>query len=284
MRRPRQQAAQRSEAGAASPIDAWGGDGNGMPRASAFAGMRQMVMRANRQRIEELRAWWLDRMVHSPRPLEEKLTLFWHGHFATQALKVKFPQVIYAQNELLRRNASGSFRDLVLGISRDPAMLIYLDNNRNRREHPNENYARELMELFTLGIGHYTEEDVKEAARAFTGWTMALDGDRASGNPGPMALLRVAAGSAKPAYTFRPRWHDEGEKQFLGHHGSAQWRRHRAHHPRATRLRRVRLWQAGPLLCWGGSSPSGAGRRPGADDAAERLPAPARPGSALPLQ
>jgi uncharacterized protein (DUF1800 family) len=181
---------------------------------------RQLLMRANRGRIEALRAWWLDRMVHSPRPLEEKMTLFWHGHFATQATKVRIPQMIYAHLDLLRRNATGSFRELVLGVSRDPAMLVYLDNNRNRREHPNENYARELMELFTLGIGHYSEADVKEAARAFTGWSMGVQGERGRRAAGPMLQLRIASGEAKPAFMFRPAWHDADEKQFLGQRGS----------------------------------------------------------------
>jgi uncharacterized protein (DUF1800 family) len=180
---------------------------------------RQLLMRANRGRIEELRAWWLDRMVRSPRPLEEKMTLFWHGHFATQATRVRIPQMIHAHLDLLRRNATGSFRELVLGVSRDPAMLVYLDNNRNRREQPNENYARELMELFTLGVGHYTETDVKEAARAFTGWSMGVQGERGRRAAGPMLQLRIAAGEAKPTFMFRPAWHDDGEKQFLGQRG-----------------------------------------------------------------
>jgi uncharacterized protein (DUF1800 family) len=181
---------------------------------------RQLLMRANRGRLEDLRAWWLNRMVCSPRPLEEKMTLFWHGHFATQATKVRMPQMIYSHLDLLRRNATGSFRELVLGVSRDPAMLVYLDNNRNRRESPNENYARELMELFTLGIGHYTEVDVKEAARAFTGWSMGVEGERGRRAAGPMLQLRIASGEAKPAFMFRPAWHDAGEKQFLGQRGN----------------------------------------------------------------
>jgi uncharacterized protein (DUF1800 family) len=182
--------------------------------------MRQLLMRANRQRVEDLRVWWLDRMVRSPRPLEEKMTLFWHGHFATQSIKVRVPQVIYSHLELLRRHATGSFRELVMGISRDPAMLLYLDNHRSRKEQPNENYARELMELFTLGIGHYTEQDVKEAARAFTGWSMGYAGERSVRPMGPAMLLRLAAGDVKPTFLYRRAWHDDGEKLFMGSRGA----------------------------------------------------------------
>src|SRR5438093_9190409 len=162
----------------------------------------------------ELRRWWLERMARGLRPLQEKMVLFWHGHFATSIEKVRDAFLMWRQNDLFRRFAMANWRDLLLEVSKDPAMLVWLDQAQSRREHPNENFARELMELFTLGEGHYTEEDVKEAARAFTGWTMALDGDRASRTPGPMMLLRVAAGSAKPAYTFRRAWHDDGDKQF----------------------------------------------------------------------
>lgn len=120
--------------------------------------------------IDDLRRWWLYRMTFTKRPLEEKMTLFWHGHFATGDAKVKNTFSMYGQNLLLRKYALGNFQDLLMGITRDPAMIVYLDNQQNRRGKPNENYAREVMELFTMGIGNYSEKDVKEAARAFTGW------------------------------------------------------------------------------------------------------------------
>lgn len=117
-----------------------------------------------------LAAWWLLRMAKSPCPLLEKMTLFWHGHFATGAEKVINSRAMLAQNKLLRQHALGRFEDLVQGISKDPAMLIYLDSTENRKTRPNENYARELLELFCLGPGNYTEADIKEIARCFTGW------------------------------------------------------------------------------------------------------------------
>jgi uncharacterized protein (DUF1800 family) len=161
------------------------------------AEQKQALFRDNREAIEEIRGWWVTRMLRSPRPLQEKLTLFWHGHFATSANEVRNARHMLQQNELLRQHCAGNFRDLVLGISRDPAMLKYLDNNTNRKGRPNENYARELLELFTIGIGHYTEEDVKEAARAFTGWTFVGD-----------------------EFRFVPFQHDYGPKKFLGRSGN----------------------------------------------------------------
>src|SRR5687767_4959895 len=119
---------------------------------------------------QQLAAWWLHRMRNTPDPLREKLTLFWHGHFATSAAKVEKPALMLAQNEMLRRHSAGRFGEMVKSVSRDPAMLIYLDSTSNRRIRPNENYARELLELFCLGVGNYTEADIKELARAFTGW------------------------------------------------------------------------------------------------------------------
>jgi uncharacterized protein (DUF1800 family) len=115
-------------------------------------------------------AWWAFRMLSTSTPLREKLTLFWHGHFATSVSKVGDTELMLQQIDTLRRLAWGNFRDLVLAVARDPAMLVWLDGESNSKEHPNENFARELMELFTCGIGHYSEQDVLEAARAFTGW------------------------------------------------------------------------------------------------------------------
>jgi len=159
--------------------------------------VRQQMQRSQREAMNRLQMWWLDRMCHTTRPLEEKLTLFWHGHFATSAEKVREPIHNYWLNQTLRTHASGNFRTLVLEVSQSPAMLQYLDNVRNRRGKPNENWARELMELFTLGIGNYTEQDIKEAARAFTGWTVR-----------------------NGAFVFDRRQHDDGVKTVLGRTGA----------------------------------------------------------------
>jgi Protein of unknown function (DUF1800) len=119
---------------------------------------------------KQLAAAWVYRLLYTPAQLLEKTTLFWHGHFATGAEKVQVADMMWTQNQLLRDNALGEFEPLVQAISRDPAMLIYLDSATNRKAHPNENYARELMELFCLGEGNYTEQDVQQLARCFTGW------------------------------------------------------------------------------------------------------------------
>ena len=119
---------------------------------------------------QELKAWWYRELLTSRCPLLERMTLWWHNHFTSSLHKVKWPPFLYQQNVLLRLYALGSFRTLLTAIARNPAMLLYLDTQSNRKEHPNENFARELFELFTLGEGHYTEQDIKEAARAFTGW------------------------------------------------------------------------------------------------------------------
>jgi uncharacterized protein (DUF1800 family) len=181
----------------------------------------QMIARQQRQMMEETRSWWLQRMVGTARPLQEKLTLFWHGHFATEARKIRQPQLMYEQNKLFRTHAASNFKTLALEVSRDPAMLRYLDNNTNRKEHPNENFARELLELFTMGIGNYTEEDIKEAARAFTGWTFGFPGFGFGG--GGMfggAPRAPGAPGARPIFLFRRQFHDDGEKRFLGRTGN----------------------------------------------------------------
>jgi uncharacterized protein (DUF1800 family) len=123
---------------------------------------------------QQLAAWWVYVMLSSTSPLLERMTLFWHGHFATSADKVTDANLMLEQNRLLRQHALGDFRPLVQEISRDPAMLVYLDSATNRKAHPNENYARELMELFCLGEGNYSEKDVQELARCFTGWEIKL--------------------------------------------------------------------------------------------------------------
>jgi uncharacterized protein (DUF1800 family) len=159
-------------------------------------------MKANRrEQVErglELRTWWVAEMLSTPTPLTEKMTLFWHNHFATSQQKVRVASLMYRQNVMLRRYATGNFGALLREVSKDPAMLIYLDGAQNRRGAPNENFAREVMELFTLGEGHYSEADIKEVARAFTGWGVDAD-----------------AGE----FRFRRAAHDDGSKTILGSTG-----------------------------------------------------------------
>lgn len=142
--------------------------------------------------------WWVDRMINTPRPLEEKITLFWHNHFATAIYKVRSPYLMFNQNQLLRNKGMGNFRDLLMGITEDPAMLIWLDGARSKKSSPNENYGREVMEVFTMGVGNYTEDDVKAAARAFTGYQINKSGNS----------------------FFNPNQHDNGTKTFLGQTGN----------------------------------------------------------------
>jgi uncharacterized protein (DUF1800 family) len=131
---------------------------------------RRALRQAIKQQLYELINWWTQRMLTTPAPLVEKMTLFWHGHFATSGLKVRSPYKLWQQNETFRRHALGNFARLTKAISRDPAMMVYLDLQTSHLEHPNENFAREVMELFTLGEGNYSEADIKESARAFTGY------------------------------------------------------------------------------------------------------------------
>ena len=147
-----------------------------------------------------LQTWWLNRMIATPAPLQEKMTFFFHGHYTSAAIeKGAWPSYMYAQNQLFRTYALGNLRDLTKAVSKDPAMLVYLDNARSVKTHPNENYARELMELFTLGHGNYTEQDIRESARAFTGYTL----DRLTGQ-----------------FTYNARMHDDGSKTFMGRTGN----------------------------------------------------------------
>jgi uncharacterized protein (DUF1800 family) len=144
-----------------------------LARLQRERGMREV---RDREQLKELREWWMTRFLETNRPLEEKLTLFWHGHFATGYRTIEDSFHMAQQNELFRANAAGNFRKLVEAIVRDPAMIKYLDNDENRRQRPNENLARELMELFVLGEGNgYTEQDIKEGARALTGYTFIDD-------------------------------------------------------------------------------------------------------------
>jgi uncharacterized protein (DUF1800 family) len=154
-----------------------------------------------------LQGWWLYRMIHTPHPFQERMTLFWHNHFATSIVKVRQPALMKQQNFLLRKHALGKLRPLVLDISRDPAMLIWLDSNSNVKGKPNENYARELLELFTLGVGNYTESDIREAARAFTGWHTSGDDN--------LSNVNVAR-----TFAFRKFLHDDGPKTVLGQTGA----------------------------------------------------------------
>jgi uncharacterized protein (DUF1800 family) len=177
-----------------------------------------------RQRLLELRAWWMARMAHGPRPLQEKMVLFWHGHFATSIEKVREAYLMWRQNELFRRLALGHWHELLVEVAKDPAMLIYLDQGQSRKEHPNENFAREVMELFALGEGHYTEKDITEGARALTGWAYDRPGQR---------------------FVERPRWHDPGEKTIFGKTGrfdGEDFLRMIVNHPQAARFITSRLW------------------------------------------
>lgn len=159
---------------------------------------RVAAQSADRRQMAAIQRWWLARMIETPRPLEEKLTLFWHGHFATGYRKIEDSYHMFLQNRTLRDHAAGNFRDLVQAIITDPAMIRYLDNQANRRGNPNENLARELMELFTLGEGNdYTEDDIKEAARALTGYAYEDD-----------------------EFIFRRGQHDGGTKTVLGTTGN----------------------------------------------------------------
>jgi uncharacterized protein (DUF1800 family) len=170
----------------------------GGPRQAEFdaemAPLARTIARANN--AQQLQAWWLARMLYSPHPLQEKLTLFWHNHFATSNAKVQSARFMLGQYERLRRHALGNFATLLREMSSDPAMMVWLDTRDSKKGNPNENYARELMELFSLGIGHYTEKDIREAARAFTGWE--IQGAEA---------------------VFNQRQHDDGTKTVLGQKG-----------------------------------------------------------------
>jgi uncharacterized protein (DUF1800 family) len=138
--------------------------------------LQQLEYQNVNAQMAELRYWWVRRMALGPRPFQEKMTLFWHGHFATSFEKVRMPYFLWLQNETLRQNATGNFYELLTAASEDPAMLLYLDGARSNKNKPNENFAREVMELFTLGEGHYTEQDIQQAAKAYTGWGLAKDG------------------------------------------------------------------------------------------------------------
>jgi uncharacterized protein (DUF1800 family) len=167
--------------------------------AGASASERQARNATVRQQAEALVDWWLARMLVAAPPAAEKFAWFWHGHFATSIDKVRRADLMYRQNLILRHSGPGDVTAFATAVAQDPAMLVWLDGDTNVAAHPNENFARELMELFTLGIGNYSEQDVKEAARTFTGWTF----DRTS-----------------LAFVERPRQHDAGPKTLLGQTGN----------------------------------------------------------------
>ncbi len=164
----------------------------------ADAPARKAALRRARQQSLELAAWWIRRMVASERPFTEKMAFFWHGHFATSVQKVRSPALMLAQQDIFRAKGLGAFDDLVLAVAQDPAMMRWLDTARSSKADPNENFAREMFELFVLGHGHYSEADVREAARAFTGWRWT-----------PATGFRVLA-----------RQHDDGSKTVLGRTGN----------------------------------------------------------------
>jgi uncharacterized protein (DUF1800 family) len=187
------------EADMQAPMMPAASDASAAPNAAQVE-MRKARRLQERKAIVALQLWWLDRMIATPAPLQEKMTLFWHGHFTTAAIqKGVTPADIVAQNALFRSYALGNVRELTGKVAMDPAMLRYLDNIHNEAAHPNENFARELMELYTLGIGNYSEADVREAARAWTG-------------------LRVRRATGE--VFLNPRLHDDEPKTFLGRTGN----------------------------------------------------------------
>ena len=156
-----------------------------------FYWLRASVLETNR-----VAYWWANRMLNSPRPLQEKMALFWHGHFASNEAKVRDYRKLLGQLELFQKQGLGNFRDLTVAVAEGPAMLSFLDAGVNVKGASNENFAREIMELFTMGVGHYTEKDIREAARAFTGWNYV-----------------------DLKFVVNKDQHDDGEKTFLGHTG-----------------------------------------------------------------
>ncbi len=169
-----------------------------MVRREMAVAPRQQRRRQGREAILALQLWWLNRMLTTTAPLQEKMTLYFHGHFTSRGTPL-FPWITYNQNALFRRSALGNLRQLTRDVSKDAAMLMYLNGAQNVASHPNENYARELMELFTLGVDNYTENDVRDSARAWTGWRVDRRAD---------------------TVTFDASLHDAGEKTFLGRTGN----------------------------------------------------------------
>jgi len=159
------------------------------------ADQRKLVRIQSRDDIKNLNIRWFDEMINSEAQLREKMAFFWHGHFASRVVNSYFQQEML---QVIRENALGNFKNLLRGVSKSASMLSFLNNQQNRKQHPNENFAREVMELFTMGRGNYTENDVKEGARAFTGWGFNIKGE----------------------FVFRANQHDDGSKTFLGKKGN----------------------------------------------------------------
>jgi uncharacterized protein (DUF1800 family) len=186
--------------------------------------------------VRGVQAHWLLRLAVTQRPLQEKLTLFWHDHFAVGAQKVDVPLAMHGYVETLRRNALGGFQELTLAALQTPAMVYWLDNHLNVKGRPNENFAREVLELFTLGIGRYSERDVQEAARAFTGWGFGV-------GPGLRPAERPVRGAR---FVFREDRHDAGSKTILGREGAWNGQdvvRKACEHPQTARHLVTKLWE-----------------------------------------
>lgn len=174
-------------------------DDNRQEIASQIRSLRQARRREERQQTTSLITWWFDLINQTKAPLTEQMVLFWHNHFATSRVKVRSAYLMFQQNQLFRRHALGNFKQLTHAVAADPAMMLYLDLPNSKKANPNENFARELLELFTLGEGHYSEDDIKSAARAFTGYQLS----RRDGT-----------------ITINPEQFDRGRKTFLGQSGN----------------------------------------------------------------
>ena len=158
--------------------------------------------------MPEIQGYWMQRMISTTRPLQEKMTLFWHTVLCSGDSKIDHPETMDTHIDMVRENALGRYPDLLVALSRDPGMIIYLDNRYSHKDSINENYGRELLELFSMGVGNYTEDDVKMAARAFTGWTLA---------PAMNSFIPYQRHAFK--FQYDPEDHDDGEKVFLGQRG-----------------------------------------------------------------
>jgi uncharacterized protein (DUF1800 family) len=170
------------------------------PKVDPFDGvLTQMEGLFNLKEPDATARWWIHRMMYTPHPLQEKMALFWHNRFATSAAKVGDGYFMHQMIDLFRQQGLGNYRDLVVSVSRDPAKRVWLDGPNNKKGKANENFGRELMELFTLGVGNYTEHDVKQVSRCFTGWTISYQERKSN---------------------FDPKKFDAGEKEIFGQKGN----------------------------------------------------------------